>query len=89
MSKRYCISFLIFESVEKGLNYLLENPNMIPCTFFVKLLLGGEVGQISIHIASTSYYLSKELAHSSPHVILIKILNLIYTCDSRSLCDAG
>jgi hypothetical protein len=47
MSQRYCISFLIFESVEKDLNYLLESSDMILRTFFVKLLPGGEEGQIS------------------------------------------
>jgi hypothetical protein len=29
MSRRHCISFLIFESVEKDLNYLLESSDMI------------------------------------------------------------
>jgi hypothetical protein len=41
------MSFLILESVEEGLKYLLESSNIILCTFFVKLLLGGEVGQMS------------------------------------------
>jgi hypothetical protein len=44
MSLRHGISFLIFESVEKDLNYLLEYSNMILCTFFVKLLPGGRRG---------------------------------------------
>jgi hypothetical protein len=41
MSKRYCMS-LVLESVEEGLNYLLEISDMILRTFFVKLLPGEE-----------------------------------------------
>jgi hypothetical protein len=47
MYKRYCMPFLILESVEEGLSYLLESSNIILYTFFVKLLLGGEVGQMN------------------------------------------
>jgi hypothetical protein len=46
ISQSYCISFLILESIEKDLIYLLESPDKILRTFFVKLLLGREVGQI-------------------------------------------
>jgi hypothetical protein len=41
MSKIYCMPFLVLESVEESLDYLLENFNIILCAFFVKLF-GGE-----------------------------------------------
>jgi hypothetical protein len=40
MSKEILYALLILESVEEGLNYLLESSNIILCTFFVKLLRG-------------------------------------------------
>jgi hypothetical protein len=46
MSQTHCIS-LIFESVEKDINYLLESSDMILHTFFVELFPGGEEGQTS------------------------------------------
>jgi hypothetical protein len=79
------------ESVKEDLDYLLENSNMVLRAFFVVLFPGEGVGQMrnwitSIHIA---IILSKELAHSLPHIFTIKFSNIIYTYNFQSLYDAG
>jgi hypothetical protein len=44
MLQRHCIYCLVFEGVEKDLNYILGSSDMILHSIFVKLLLEREVG---------------------------------------------
>jgi hypothetical protein len=62
MSERRCMPFLILESVEEDLNYLLESSNMILHPFFAKLVPEEKWGKRGTEsraytIASTNNYL--------------------------------